>query len=351
MRPSDLPLFALLALAGCVVPFDHEFDGAGGSGGSAGTGGESPVITGCLPFHSAAGLSALSGDGRSLTRQDGSSLWIFDSAVFNGAAVSTPGFVVSGALRADCSTAPEGSPTPLFAPSPVAADAVFSALDGVDTGLYYQLLRRDPSAPFGLRAEGFGLAKSDPATGRFVPGSALLWSSDRPGYGTSAVRSGDSVYVYGCQTSGLTGSCFVARAPAAGLDSAASYTYFTGATWSASPDDAASIVEAGAVSVRYLPAKARWLMTYVPPLGRELMLRAAVAPEGPWSAPIALGACDLAVADPAAFCAGGVQHAEVAPEGSLALTYGATSFTPDASAPREAYWPRLALLPLPASLP
>jgi hypothetical protein len=348
-----VPFAALTALAGCVVPFDHEFDGAGGAGGAGGA----PVVArGCLPFHGVAGLASLTGDGRSLALADGSFLWLFDAAAAGGADIATPGFLVAGAMDADCTTTPEGPPTASFAPSPIAADAELGALDGVVVGttvaLFYQLYRPDPSAPFGLRGEGSGVATRDAATGMFVPGGTLFWSPDRPSYGTSAVLSGGLVYVYGSlQTAPLTFDCFVARAPAGSLTSAASYTYFTGSGWSASPDDAAPIAQTGPASVRFSTALARWLMTYASPLGHDLVLRTAIAPEGPWSAPIRLGACDLTGADANAFCGGGVQHLETAPAGSVALTYRALSFSPDEAAPAEAYWPRLALLPLPPSLP
>ncbi|XYH93655.1 DUF4185 domain-containing protein [Sorangium sp. So ce1128] len=346
MHPSDLGLLlaTLCALSGCVIPLDEARDERG-----------TPVLEGCLPFHGSPGLAALGGDGRSLAQGDGSVLWMFDTArTTDGEDIPNAALSAPEVLGADCGAKAASPPAPAFAPP--RGDVILGALDGValDTGPAFYVARYqvDPSAPLGLRLEGTGLARRDSMTGLFVPGETLLWSADRPGYGYSAVRSGDHVYTYGCRADGaFSAACFVARARVEDVGSTTGYTYFTGSGWSHNPDDAAQIAEAGSISVRFSASRRRWLMTHVQPLGRELLLRVAVAPEGPWSAPITLGACDLAGADESAFCGGAHQHPEAAPEGSLALTYGVHSFSPDSSAGAEAYWPRLTVLELPSQMP
>jgi hypothetical protein len=209
--------------------------------------------------------------------------------------------------------------------------------------VYYGLLVPDTTQPSGLRAMGGGIAFQDTGGGRFVPTSELLWSPDRPGFGTSALVVETTAYVYGCQSDGaFLARCFVSRAPLADLASTAAYSYWDGQGWSQNVDDAAPVAEAGgAVSVRPDPSgAARFVMTYVPPLGATLEARTASAPEGPWSAPVTLAGCDLTGAGAGAFCAGGQQHPELSTGGRLVLTYDARTFAQDAGA-SEAFWPHL----------
>jgi hypothetical protein len=139
--------------------------------------------------------------------------------------------------------------------------------------------------------------------------------------------------------------CFVARADASGLASTAAYTYWTGSSWSTTPDDAISIVQAGSfASVRPDPAGAGYIMTYVSPLlGSTLFARTATAPEGPWSSPTTLGACGLAGAGPGAFCSGGRQHPELSSTAGrpLILTYDARTFATDGGSDGAAFSPRV----------
>jgi hypothetical protein len=202
---------------------------------------------------------------------------------------------------------------------------------------------------------GIGLAPRDPARGAFVPTSELLWSPDRPAYGSSALSAGGVVYAWGCKGSGyLTSDCFVAKASPALASSSAAYSYWAGDHWSTSADDAKPIAEGAGSVVSVRPDAARlgrWLMTYVPPLGNTLVVRSAIAPEGPWSAPVTLGACAISGAGAGAFCSGAQQHPELSADGqSLALSYDARTFATDGG-PVDAFWPQLVILPVPASLP
>jgi hypothetical protein len=344
----------------CAIELDHEFDGDSGASGPGEEDSGSPAIAaGCALFQSVPGVTGIAGDTRSLPMEDGGALWVVDHATLADGAVSSPAVIDVGAgAGADCASwtaTVEGS---ALAASPIEPQGLLGPLDlasGSDgPALYYQLFAFDPSAPLGLRSLGVGVAPQDPGSGAFVPTSELLWATGRPTYGGGALRVGDMVYVYGCASSGfLTDDCFVARADASALDSTAAYTYFTGATWSPSADDAAPIAQAGgAVSVRPDPGgKPRFIMTYVTPLGSTLVARSAPAPEGPWSAPVTLASCDLDGAGPGAFCAGGRQHPELVPGGALlALTYDAATFASDAG-DTSAFWPRLVTLEIPSALP
>jgi hypothetical protein len=215
--------------------------------------------------------------------------------------------------------------------------------------LYYALLVPDATQPLGLRAMGSGIAFQEAPGGRFAPSSELLWSPDRPSFGSSALVVDTTAYVYGCRSDGaFSARCFVSRAPVADLATAAAYSYWDGQGWSHNVDDAAPVAEAGSsVSVRAFPTTpsglAQFIMTYVPPLGGTLEARTASAPEGPWSGPLTLANCDLTGTGPGAFCAGGQQHPELSTGGQLVLTYDARTFAPDAGT-GAAFWPHLVTL-------
>jgi hypothetical protein len=330
---------ALTCADACVVKLDREFDDAGAPAADAAAG----TVSGCRPF------PAVEGDVRSIPVGTDRALWLAD----DGSA-----FDVALPASADC----EWTTTALgriVDPSPLEPEGWVAPLDLVDTGgglaLYYELFAFDPTAPLGLSAVGFGVAPRDATSGRFVPTSHLLFSPDRPSFGASALRQGEQVYVWGCQSAGfLASDCFVARVPTASVASPAAYSYWAGDGWSSNPDDAVPAVRgAGSgVSVRQDGNGAtRLLMTYVPPLGSTLVARSAGTPEGPWSAPVTLASCDLIGAGANQFCSGGQQHPELTPQDALFITYAPQSFAADAGALPHATAPHLVALPVPASLP
>ena len=359
MRPSSRLaawVLALATLAGCIVRLDDEFLPDGDT--NEHDAGAPNVATGCKPWSGLSGVRSLAGDSRSLASDDGGTLWIVDDAVTTDGGTTSPAAIVVGAgARGDCTGWSSSFEGPATGPSPLEDGGAIAPLDLVATGvgpaLYYSVFAHDPSAPLGLRPLGVGIAMAA-SNGTFVPTNDLLWTPDRPAYGGSALRMGDTVFVWGCKSTGaFSADCFVAQASAASLDSASAYTYWAGDAWSANPDDATPITSAGGVvSVRPDPTRAgRLLMTYVPPLGDTLVMRSAMAPQGPWSAPVTLASCDLAGAGSGSFCSGGQQHpALVTGTPRIALTYDARTFTPDAGT-AAAFWPKLVTVEVPAALP
>jgi hypothetical protein len=349
MRRSEIAWCAcalVVAAGACVVPLDsdHATDAAADAG----------VASGCPVLATATGATALAGDARSIVLADGGALWVVDQARGSDGGIVLPAAFV--AASGEGCTAAAAFAGGAMAPSPLEADGLIVPLDLVATStgvaLYYVLFASDPSAPFGIRDVGVGLAPRDDARGLFVPTRELLWSADRPAYGGSALRVGETVYVWGCKgADAFTSDCYVARAAASALASSAAYTYWNGAGWSPRPDDATPITQGGGVvSVRPDPGGARRLvMTYVPPLGGTVLARSAPAPEGPWSAAATLFACALDGAGLGAFCGGGEQHPESA-NGDLAITYAARSFDAGA-ADAAAFVPRLVRVGVPRALP
>jgi hypothetical protein len=278
--------------------------------------------------------------------------------------------LAAGAGAGDCfAGAPfvggAAGPLPILDAAALGEGRIAVAADGVRAGgstwLYDELLELDPAEPFGVRVAGYGVAVQDPATGRFAPAGAPLWAGDRPSYGSSAIVVGDEVYAYGCRAAGdFRVACYVARAPAADIDEASAYAYFAGGgNWSSDVDAAVPITAAGSgVTVRYYEDIHRYLLLDSPVLGRAVEVRSGLGPEGPWSEPYEVAACDLPADDPGAVCAGAAAHPELTggrARGGVAVSYGIVSLSEDGAARALAeparYWPRLAELPLPEGLP
>jgi hypothetical protein len=356
--------FALALVANghcaCVLALDDEFD----SGVRDAIVDAPPTAHGCLPFHDAPGVSALTGAGRSLDLGGGESLWWFDGATTGSGAIRNTGLVAENArLVPGCTwasaIAPNGALRSISTTSPIGGSNTVSLLDGVTTPrgtfAYYALYEPASGEPFGVRGVGFGAAMRD-ESGVFQPTPSLLWSADRPSYGSAVVATSDFVYVFGCRPAeSLAEDCFVARAAVTSdLVSPASYAYDANGAWSASPDDALPIARGGtSLSVKWNGRVSRYLMTYAPPLSREIRMRSALTPEGPWSAETTLARCDVASADPDAFCTGVHQHPEVKATSprAIVVSYGVASFKVDATLAPEAYWPRVVELELPADVP
>jgi len=235
---------------------------------------------------------------------------------------------------------------------------------GVSGYLYFASVHAD-----GLASDGFGVAGWDPAAGRFTA-PVLLWTADRPSYGSGVGQLGGFVYVVGGLSAGFLGAdMFVARAPFDRVAVAGAYEYAQGGgTWGPDPDAAAAFARGGtAPSLAFYPARGRWLLAYATPLAQEVTVRSGLGPAGPWSLPVTLGRCAIPPEDPNAFCADVVLHpllspvapapdaSPLAPDAAvdIVLSYGLGSFgaPPGASVPPSAYATRLARVPWPATLP
>lgn len=368
MRRSDrLPALAVLALlvvvlaaGGCSVRLDKL------PAASSSTDGGAPTVEGCRLFHPrSAATPGVTGRVSSVAMPDGRTLWIVGSLHTASGNVTSAGAWVATTAQVDTCLSGAGwvggAPRSVLAPSPLGADMTLAALApvraGSDAYLYYALSRPAPGEPFGTHLMGYGIARWDAASERFVPTSTLLWTGDRPDYGSAVVVDGATAYVYGCKNSGfLRDDCYVARAPVNRLDDSRAYEYSTsGGNWSAQPDDAWPVVTGvgDPVSVMRDAARHHYVMVYVPPLGDTLAVRSGLGPDGPWSAPFDVARC--ALPDKDAFCGSLALHPELAariPPGSVAASYAISTFTPGAAdAAPEAYWSRLVTLPLPRELP
>lgn len=211
----------------------------------------------------------------------------------------------------------------------------------------------DPTADFGVRVIGRGIATYSAAEARLVE-PVLLWTAERPSFGTGAYADADYVYAYGGLGTGfLAASAFVARAPVARVAEVGAWEYWSGSDhWTSAADEAWPLFDAGpALSVQYVSARSRFVAAYATPLAREITVRSGLGPAGPWSSPQVLAACDLPESDPQAFCAEVVLHAPFSRGATVALTHSVGSFDRPAETPPAEVRARFAHASLPAALP
>jgi hypothetical protein len=78
-----------------------------------------------------------------------------------------------------------------------------------------------------------------------------------------------------------------------------------------------------------------------------MMVRSALTPTGPFSQPYLLATCVLGPGD---FCQGGERHPELETD-PQAVSVSAVAASFNSAPPGDRYWPRLAVVPLPAALP
>ncbi len=300
----------------------------------------------------------LGGDGRAVPLRDGGWAWAFAPTLPNHPS-SPMAAVPPSSIGQECDLELGGaiSLTPLFDMTTVTDGALLSALDGVvlDDGaaLYFARYLPDPAEFFGVRLIGYGVAFRDPDGDVYQPQASLLFTADRPSYGSAALRVGDWIYAFGCRPAdAFQADCFVARVPVDQMGNETAYHFYRGGgEWTSNADEAGAIASANApLSVRWDELSGLYLMTYVPPLSSELTLRTAQAPEGPWSEARVLARCKIPDDDPGAVCTGGLQHPERG-AALFSLSYGVVSLSDDAparmAAAPTAYWPRLVELDLP----
>jgi hypothetical protein len=311
---------------------------------------------GCLLFHEAnSNLGLLQGAGVSLPIADGAVLWSFGGATLADGTNVTPGVLASVTSDSASGCFPDTTiaTTPSFALSPLGSQSLITPLDMVQVGdmlwSYYQLFRPDSQVVFGYDSAGFGIAPWDAATHRFVPTAGLLWASDGPSFGTTAVVQGSMVYVYGCAPNANGESdCYLGEVDGTMVDEPAAYQYaLGGGFFTPNVADALPVLTNVTSPQVRGHASGRWFVTWAPAVGSGLMIASALGPTGPFSQPQNLLTCELGTSD---FCVGGSQHPELDPDANtFAVSCAASSF--NGTPPGERYWPRLVFAPIPEGLP
>ena len=196
-----------------------------------------------------------------------------------------------------------GFPREILAPSPIErlAGYRFWPQHGIAVDdrvhLYYLGIHQfEAKSTWGFRPTGSGLARFDRNSGTaeriILNDDWRLWSgADDLRLGTQVVRDGDTLYVFGSRKIDGFTHAIVARVAAADIEQPAAYEYASGDDgWSNRAEEAQPLAStAPEYSVSFNAHLQSYLMCYVDGFRRELLLRFAPRPWGPYSEPLSAG--------------------------------------------------------------
>lgn len=322
-----------------------------------------PESSSCLPLQSSA--PAVAGLAASLSRfptADGRCLWVAEELdLASGEVVHNIAFEPD--LRAPFGTCPSEaqfvtsqrglSTSAFFAdgssidPSRQYVQITGGFLSGGQTLITYRLFSVDPNAVFGVTELGTGLGRWDVASERILLSPQPRFATDLD-YGNASFTDGDYAYLWGCNAPGpfFLEGCLLAR-----RDHSDRIELFTSAqTWSATarPSQGAIVFDDGPwlSSVQRSAASSNLVHVFANDFADHLQIQSAAHPEGPWSDARTLAPCVRPSADPQAYCAGPVVHAELADPtrpNELVVSYGVATTGPGTGALGD-YWSRLTWL-------
>jgi hypothetical protein len=213
--------------------------------------------------------------------------------------------------------------------------------------------RFDPSAAFGVRSLGVGLASV--RDHRIVLDAEWLFG-DPPDLGDAAIAEGGYVYAYGCPGTphDLLEDCNVGRASELMIDEPSAWQLLGDGGWGRGTPVTVFGSGPHRSAVMADPRGSGFVHLFARGFGTSIEIATAPHPEGPWTAPSMLAPCDLPTDDPGAYCAGVVVYRELLDPldaGAVVLSYsvGSTSADQDQRRARnpDAYGPRIVRLRLP----
>ncbi|MGA7754689.1 MAG: DUF4185 domain-containing protein [Candidatus Sulfotelmatobacter sp.] len=115
----------------------------------------------------------------------------------------------------------------------------------------------------------------------------LMFNENEPNFGTTALISGGTLYVYGCGTpsNGDDKGCRLARMEPGSVQDPSAWTFYAGNEhWSSQIEDAVSVfIGSSIVSVSWNSFLEQYVAVYSPPFSQNVVMRTAPNPEGPWS--------------------------------------------------------------------
>ena len=166
---------------------------------------------------------------------------------------------------------------------------------GPRTYLFYSMIETTTNpAPWNFRGVGGGLAFANQPSREFVrlrPGGQWKF----PVEPIQVLREGRIIYLY--EISSQPKGLLLARVSAGEIENPAAYEFFTGQGWSKNRAEVKMIQQEiyGQVSIVWLPARQSYLMATSSDIfhPREIQLREARRPEGPWSEPIRIPVPEL----------------------------------------------------------
>lgn len=239
------------------------------------------------------------------------------------------------------SVAAPGEPADLILPAD--ARGWLWLLDGLVAGgtlhmFMIQVEKTDASSTFGFRVTDAWLGVVD--NPEAPPGSWHViqhripfarFSDDGDRIFGSAVWSEDGfAYIYGTQETRKGEKCMVlARAPADAISDFSTWRFYSNGSWIADPAGADCLADgmASEYSVSFLPLQERYALIYTDRgFSRNILMRIAPRPWGPWGDPVVLYQCPEAERRPGIFCYAGKGHPELSDgKSDLIITYIASS--------------------------
>jgi len=218
--------------------------------------------------------------------------------------------------------------------------------DGIQTatGLYLFLIQLDHSGEqdsFGFKIIGSWLGHvtnpADSPDNWRLSQHRIPWARFSPAgdtlFGSALMRAGPFIYIYGV-TEELVGgirnkSMILARVLENRINQFDQWQFFAGGQWTADFDQSSRLCDgmANEYSVSYLAGLKKYIAVYTENgFSRNIVLRSAADPGGPWSEPQKAYACPEMNRGADIFCYAAKGHPDLAPSpGEIIVTYVANS--------------------------
>jgi len=159
--------------------------------------------------------------------------------------------------------------------------------------VFYQLVSAQPGN-FNFQAVGYSVATwqnfadlpQRPTINPAAEHPDLLFNQNQPSFGSAALVDGNTLYAYGCYNSELSVPCVLGRVDLADFTDLSEWRFYSGnGNWSSQLSDAMWVFTANHIlNVSWNDYVQRYVAVYNQPLSGKVMIRTALAPEGPWSA-------------------------------------------------------------------
>jgi hypothetical protein len=161
--------------------------------------------------------------------------------------------------------------------------------------VFYQLVSAQPGN-FNFQTVGYSVATwqnfadlpQRPTINPAAEHPDLLFTQNQPSFGSAALMDADTLYAYGCYNSNFSVPCVVGRVSLADVTDLSEWTFYAGnGNWSSQLSDATWVFTANHIlNVSWNDYLQRYVAVYNQPLSGNVMIRTAVAPNGPWSAEV-----------------------------------------------------------------
>ncbi len=203
-------------------------------------------------------------------------------------------------------TTPAGKPTALITPED--GKGWFWIYDGIMTrdGLFLFLMQIEKAkgnSAFGFKTTGAWLGHvSNPlapptqwkVTQKKIPGARFGPGEERL-FGSAVLKADGFIYIYGAQPNWPVGKAMLlARVPEGKLADFNEWRFYAKGEWSNSADDASPLCAglANEYSVSWQPALKQYVAVFTENgISRNIKMRTASVPSGPWSAPVTIYQC------------------------------------------------------------